>query len=203
MLLVTAHRRESWGAPMRAVGRALARIAAAHPDLRVVFPVHPNPLVREAVLPAMRDVPNVTVTEPLPYGGFSRLMKRATVILTDSGGVQEEGPSLGKPVLVMRETTERPEAVEAGTVRLVGTDEDLIAARSAGCSPIPRPTRRWPVRSTRTGTATRQQRSVAALACHFGLGPAPDEFDSLAANPATSQQEVAHRPSHEEIAAIT
>ena len=99
---------------------------AQHRDLRIVFPVHRNPLVRDAILPAIRDLPNVTITEPLPYGGFARLMNRSTVILTDSGGVQEEGPSLGKPVLVMRETTERPEAVRAGTVRLVGTDEDLI-----------------------------------------------------------------------------
>src|SRR5205814_1031716 len=107
VLLVTAHRRESWGAPLRAVGRALAMIARAHPDLRIVFPIHRNPLVREAVLPAIGDLTNVIVTEPLPYGGFARLMNRATLILSDSGGVQEEGPSLGKPVLVMRDTTER------------------------------------------------------------------------------------------------
>src|SRR5205823_7993473 len=98
---------------------------------RVVFPVHANPLVREAVLPAIEHLANVTATEPLGYGGFARLMKRATVILTDSGGVQEEGPSLGKPVLVMRETTERPEAVAAGTVKLVGTDEDRIVEEAA------------------------------------------------------------------------
>ena len=150
-------------APAGVVGRPAARgrpRAGPHRDartasLRVVFPVHRNPLVRDAVLPALRDLPNVTVTEPLPYGGFARLMNRATVILTDSGGVQEEGPSLGKPVLVMRETTERPEAVRAGTVRLVGTDEDLIVRYGrAGCSPIPPPTRRWPTRSTPTGTAS-------------------------------------------------
>ena len=91
VLLVTAHRRESWGDPLRAVGRALARIAAAHRDLRIVFPVHRNPVVRDAVLPALHELPNVIVTEPLPYGSFCRLMNRATVILTDSGGVQEEG----------------------------------------------------------------------------------------------------------------
>ena len=126
VLLVTAHRRESWGRPMREAARALATVAVAHPELRVVFPMHANPLVREAVLPAVGHLPNVTVTGPLPYGGFARLMNRASLILTDSGGVQEEGPSLGKPVLVMRDTTERPEAVRAGTVRLVGTDHDLI-----------------------------------------------------------------------------
>jgi len=88
VLLVTAHRRESWGAPLRAVGRALSRIAVAHPELLIVFPVHRNPTVREAVLPAIRHLPNVIVTEPLPYGGFARLMSRAALILTDSGGVQ-------------------------------------------------------------------------------------------------------------------
>jgi UDP-N-acetylglucosamine 2-epimerase (non-hydrolysing) len=176
VLLVTAHRRESWGAPMRAVGRALARIATAHPDLRVVFPVHANPLVREAVLPAIEHLPNVTVTGPLPYGGFSALMKRATVILTDSGGVQEEGPSLGKPVLVMRETTERPEAVQAGTVRLVGTDEDLIVKSASRLLTDRAAYTAMAGAINPYGDGHAAQRSVAALACHFGLGPAPAEF---------------------------
>ncbi len=176
VLLVTAHRRESWGGPMRAVGRALARIATAHPELRVVFPVHANPLVREAILPAIGHLPNVTVTEPLPYGGFSRLMKRATVILTDSGGVQEEGPSLGKPVLVMRETTERPEAVEAGTVRLVGTDEDLIVKSAGQLLTDPAASAAMAGAINPYGDGHAAERSVAALACHFGLGPAPAEF---------------------------
>jgi len=143
-----------------------------------VFPVHRNPLVREAVLPAIQHLPNVLITEPLPYGGFSRLMNRATLILSDSGGVQEEGPSLGKPVLVMRDTTERPEAVEAGTVRLVGTDEDLIvdtvdkllidpfayAAMANAVNPY--------------GDGRAAGRAVAALAHFFNLGPPADEFDA-------------------------
>jgi UDP-N-acetylglucosamine 2-epimerase (non-hydrolysing) len=176
VLLVTAHRRESWGAPMRAVGRALARIARAHPELRVVFPVHANPLVREAVLPAIGHLPNVTVTEPLPYGGFARLMKRATLILTDSGGVQEEGPSLGKPVLVMRDTTERPEAIEAGTVRLVGTDEDLIVNSANRLLTDPAAYAAMAGAINPYGDGHAAERSVAALACHFGLGPAAVEF---------------------------
>jgi UDP-N-acetylglucosamine 2-epimerase (non-hydrolysing) len=176
VLLVTAHRRESWGAPLRAVGRALARIARAHPELRVVFPVHANPLVREAVLPAIGHLPNVTVTGPLPYGGFARLMKRATLILTDSGGVQEEGPSLGKPVLVMRDTTERPEAVEAGTVRLVGTDEDLIAKSASQLLTDPAAYAAMAGAINPYGDGHAARRSVAALACHFGLGPAAEEF---------------------------
>lgn len=128
VLLVTTHRRENQGDTMRGMGRALARIADAYPEMVIVLPAHKNPLVREAVLPAIKSKSNVLVTEPLAYGEFTRLMSMAHIVLTDSGGVQEEAPSLGKPVLVMRENTERPEAVTAGTVKLVGTDEDAIVA---------------------------------------------------------------------------
>ncbi|KRD47289.1 UDP-N-acetyl glucosamine 2-epimerase [Oerskovia sp. Root918] len=126
ILLVTTHRRENWGGAMEGVGRALARISREFPDIEIVLPAHRNPIVRDAVLPQLVGVENVTVTEPLAYGEFARMMSLSTVILTDSGGVQEEAPSLGKPVLVMRENTERPEAVEAGAVQLIGTDEDRI-----------------------------------------------------------------------------
>ncbi|USQ79794.1 UDP-N-acetylglucosamine 2-epimerase (non-hydrolyzing) [Ornithinimicrobium faecis] len=126
ILLVTTHRRENWGDAMQGVGRALRRIGERYPDLTIVLPAHRNPIVREAVLPHIKDLPNVLVTEPLAYGEFTRVMAASTVVLTDSGGVQEEAPSLGKPVLVMRENTERPEAVEAGTVKLIGTDEERI-----------------------------------------------------------------------------
>ncbi|MGO4230375.1 non-hydrolyzing UDP-N-acetylglucosamine 2-epimerase [Arthrobacter sp. YAF34] len=126
ILLVTTHRRENQGEAMRGVGRALARLADAHPDLDIVLPVHKNPAVREAVLPALDGRANIIVTEPLAYGEFTRMLAMAHIVLTDSGGVQEEAPSLGKPVLVMRDNTERPEAVTAGTVLLIGTDEDRI-----------------------------------------------------------------------------
>ncbi|MFK0006886.1 non-hydrolyzing UDP-N-acetylglucosamine 2-epimerase [Paenarthrobacter sp. NPDC090520] len=126
ILLVTTHRRENQGDAMRGVGRALARIAEAEPDLVIVLPAHKNPVVREAVLPALEGKPNVVVTEPLAYGEFTRMLSLAHIVLTDSGGVQEEAPSLGKPVLVMRDNTERPEAVVAGTVSLIGTDEETI-----------------------------------------------------------------------------
>ena len=126
VLLVTAHRRESWGEPMAAVARALARVARELPEVHVVVPLHLNPTVREAVVPVVQDLPNVTVMEPLDYEAFAWLQDRCHVVVTDSGGVQEEAPSLGKPVLVTRENTERPEAVDAGTVRLVGTDEDRV-----------------------------------------------------------------------------
>lgn len=126
VLLVTTHRRENWGGAMEGVGRALRRLATTFPELSVVLPAHRNPVVREAILPQIEDLPNVLVTEPLAYGEFTRMMALSKIVLTDSGGVQEEAPSLGRPVLVMRDNTERPEAVDAGTVRLIGTAEDRI-----------------------------------------------------------------------------
>lgn len=126
VLLVTTHRRENLGDAMTAIGRAIARIARARPTLTVIMPLHRNPKVRERVLPEIEGLDNVHVLDPLEYGDFSRVLRRAEVVLTDSGGVQEEAPALGKPVLVLRENTERPEAVDAGTVKLIGTDEERI-----------------------------------------------------------------------------
>ncbi len=126
ILLVTTHRRENQGDAMRGMARAIARIAEANPELMVVLPMHKNPAVREAVLPALQGLDNVLTTEPLSYGEFTRMLSLSHIVLTDSGGVQEEAPSLGKPVLVMRDNTERPEAVTAGTVTLIGTEEERI-----------------------------------------------------------------------------
>jgi UDP-N-acetylglucosamine 2-epimerase (non-hydrolysing) len=109
----------------------LARLAEKFDDVDFVLPAHRNPVVREAVLPHVEDLDNVIVTEPLPYGEMAHLMSLSALVLTDSGGLQEEAPSLGVPVLVMRENTERPEAVEAGTARLIGTDEDRVVAEVA------------------------------------------------------------------------
>jgi UDP-N-acetylglucosamine 2-epimerase (non-hydrolysing) len=125
-VLVTSHRRESWGEPMSRTAAAIARLAKEFPDVAFLLPAHLNPVVREVLLPPLEGMDNVTITDPLSYADFSRAMAASSIMLTDSGGVQEEAPSLGKPVLVLRETTERPEAVVAGTVRLVGTDEQLI-----------------------------------------------------------------------------
>jgi len=125
-VLVTTHRRESWGEPMSGTASAVARLAKEFEDIRFVVPAHLNPVVREVLLPPLQGLKNVLITEPLCYSDFARAMFSSKLILTDSGGVQEEAPSLGKPVLVLRDTTERPEAVEAGTVKLVGTDEQLI-----------------------------------------------------------------------------
>jgi UDP-N-acetylglucosamine 2-epimerase (non-hydrolysing) len=127
LVLVTTHRRESWGPRMRAAMRGLRRVAEKQPEVRFLLPMHRNPVVRSVVEDELADLPNVLLTEPLSYHEFAHAMNASTVLLTDSGGVQEEAPSLGKPVLVMRESTERPEAVEAGTVKLVGTDTDVIA----------------------------------------------------------------------------
>ncbi|OVZ59866.1 UDP-N-acetylglucosamine 2-epimerase (non-hydrolyzing) [Pigmentiphaga sp. NML030171] len=126
LVLVTGHRRESFGGGFERICTALARIAEEFPDVGILYPVHLNPNVREPVNRLLTDIPNVHLIEPLEYLPFVYLMHRSALILTDSGGIQEEAPSLGKPVLVMRDTTERPEAVEAGTVRLVGTDADNI-----------------------------------------------------------------------------
>ncbi len=126
IVLVTTHRRESWGEPMRSAVGAIAEVAASHPEISVVLPLHRNPVVREVVEPALGGLPNVLLTESLPYAEFARLMSDSSLVLTDSGGVQEEAPSLGKPVLVLRENTERPEAVTAGTVRLVGTERASV-----------------------------------------------------------------------------
>jgi UDP-N-acetylglucosamine 2-epimerase (non-hydrolysing) len=132
LVLITAHRRESFGAGLDALGRAIAALARRFPDVHFVYPVHLNPNVRSSAARWLGGGrANVHLLPPQPYLAFVALMDRATLILTDSGGVQEEAPSLGKPVLVLRETTERPEAVEAGTVRLVGTDEDAIVEGTA------------------------------------------------------------------------
>ena len=126
MVLITAHRRESWGEPMARAARAMARLARMFPEVQFLLPAHLNPAVREILLPQLQHLENVLITQPLDYSDFVGAMQASDIVLTDSGGVQEEAPSLGKPVLVMRETTERPEAVVAGTVKLVGTDEDRI-----------------------------------------------------------------------------
>ncbi len=127
-LLVTAHRRENFGAGLEGICLALKTIAERHPELDLVYPVHLNPNVQEPVRRILGDTSNVFLTSPLDYGPFVYCMQHCVFILSDSGGVQEEAPSLGKPVLVLRDTTERQEAVVAGTVRLVGTDKDKIIA---------------------------------------------------------------------------
>lgn len=126
VMLVTAHRRENLGAAMEGIGAAVAELAQRFPDLTIVFPIHKNPKVRSSIAPAVEGLENVLLIEPLAYAQFTRALSLADIVLTDSGGVQEEAPSLGRPVLVMRENTERPEAVLAGTVKLIGTHRQRL-----------------------------------------------------------------------------
>lgn len=176
VVLVTAHRRESWGEPMARSAEAIGMLAASFPDVAFVLPAHLNPVVREMLLPPLRGLSNVIITEPLPYGQFCRLMEDSTIILTDSGGVQEEGPSLGKPVLVMRDTTERPEAVVAGTVRLVGTDRDLIVAEMTRLLTDADYYAEMANAVNPYGDGRAAHRSAQAIEHFFGLAAAPDQF---------------------------
>ena len=176
IILATTHRRENLGHSMDAIGRALAKLAKKHKDHILVLPVHRNPAVREAVLPHLEGKDNVIVTEPLPYAEFTKVMAAARIILTDSGGVQEEAPSLGKPVLVMRENTERPEAVEAGTVRLVGTDHDRIVFEA---NHLLEDTDAYDAMANAVnpyGDGRASARSVAAIAEMLGVGERLDDF---------------------------
>lgn len=128
VILVTAHRRENFGEGIENICRALVLLAELHPEVQIVYPVHLNPNIQGPVRRHLGQIPNILLTEPLDYLSLARLAQRAEFVITDSGGLQEEAPSLGKPVLVLREVTERPEAVQAGTVRVVGTDRERILA---------------------------------------------------------------------------
>ncbi len=177
VLLVTAHRRESWGARMRGIGQAVARLARRHPDIVVVLPAHPNPSVRSALTPALRGLPNVMLIEPLMYGAFARLLQRATIVLTDSGGIQEEAPSLGKPVLVMRDTTERPEAVSAGTARLVGTDPECVFKAVDQLLTSASAYKSMANAVNPYGDGRAAGRTVSAIEHMFQLGSSPEPFE--------------------------
>lgn len=131
IVTVTAHRRENWGPGLVGIADGVARLAKRFPDVSFVLPVHPNPQVRDVLAPRLSGFDNVLVTDTLGYATFARLLARSHLVITDSGGIQEEAPSLGKPVLVLRETTERGEGVVAGTLRLVGTNPDRIEAEGA------------------------------------------------------------------------
>jgi len=126
LIMLTAHRRENLGEPMKNMFRAIKRIVDEHSDVKVIYPIHMNPVVRETANSILGDNDRIRIIEPLEVIDFHNFLARSYMILTDSGGIQEEAPSLGKPVLVMRDTTERPEGIKAGTLKLVGTDEELI-----------------------------------------------------------------------------
>ena len=126
LIMITAHRRENLGEPMRNMFRAIRRVMEDHPNVKAIYPIHMNPVVRAAASEELGDCDRIHIIEPLEVLDFHNFLSRSYMILTDSGGIQEEAPSLGKPVLVMRDTTERPEGIKAGTLKLVGTDEDVI-----------------------------------------------------------------------------
>lgn len=179
VVLVTAHRRESWGEPMQAIGRALARLAEQHPDVLFVLPVHRNPKVREDLLPRIEGHGNVVWCDPLEYGAFCALIDRSDIVLTDSGGVQEEAPALSKPVLVMRDNTERPEAVDFGVAELVGTDENRIVERVTTLLTDEAAYTAMAQAANPYGDGHACRRILAATAALFGRGAPLPEFEPV------------------------
>lgn len=176
MVLLTAHRRENWGEPMVRIARAVATLAERYPDHLFVFPAHANPLVRDAIIPVISAYENVVVCNALDYPEFVHAQQWAKLILTDSGGVQEEAPSLGKPVLVLRENTERPEAVTAGTVKLIGTEVEAIVEHSARLLDDPAAYAAMANAVNPYGDGHAAQRSVAAIAALLGVGERLPDF---------------------------
>jgi len=178
-VLVTVHRRESFGPPLERVCEALRSLVERNGSISIVWPVHPNPSVREAVARCLKAHERIRLTEPLAYPPFVALMKASALILTDSGGIQEEAPSLGKDVLVLRATTERPEALEAGTIRLVGTDPGTIVAKTeellAGVGQ--KPQSRW-VTANPYGDGWASERIARVVLARFGFeaGAVPAGF---------------------------
>ena len=170
LIVVTAHRRESFGRGFACICDALARLAQ-RTDIQLVYPVHRNPNVMDQVYARLSGQPNVFLIEPLDYVSFVDLMRRAHLLITDSGGIQEEGPSLGKPVLVMREKTERPEAVAAGTVKLVGTDADRIVREAACLLDDEAEYDRMARIHNPYGDGHASDRIRQAIAAHFGEAP--------------------------------
>ncbi|HEY9840202.1 MAG: non-hydrolyzing UDP-N-acetylglucosamine 2-epimerase [Candidatus Sericytochromatia bacterium] len=181
IVLVTAHRRENWGEPLLRICQALLQLCQQVPELRIVFPVHKNPIVRETVMPLLAAEPRIHLTEPLDYVPLMDVMRRCRLVLTDSGGLQEEAPALGKPVLVMRLTTERPEGLEFGTARLVGTETAAIVAQVLNLLHDQSAYEAMSKAINPYGDGHAAARIVQALRWHFGLSSDPPEaFDARA-----------------------
>ena len=174
-MLVTVHRRESWGKPLRRVLEAVEQIVDEHPDLRCVLPAHANPAVRAQVDEALAHHPRVVVTGPLPYRDLCRVLSRSSIVLTDSGGIQEEAPSFRVPVLITRELTERMEAVETGWAQLVGTDPAEIVAAAKGLLDGVAP---LPATGNPFGDGHSARRGAEAIGWLLGRGSKPEEFAS-------------------------
>jgi len=163
-VLVTVHRRESFGAPLRGIFRALRELAGRFPDVRWIYPVHPNPNVAGPAAELLQGLPNLRLCEPLDYGQLVRRLRRARLALTDSGGIQEEAPSFGTPVLVLRERTERPEGIAAGVAKLVGTEPGRIVAEVSRLLTDPAARRRMAVGVSPYGDGRAAERIAAILA---------------------------------------
>ena len=177
IVLVTTPRRENLGEPMRHVYKALRQLTEEFDDVEIVFPVHKNPKVREVVNEELGGLSKVHLIDPLDYEPFANLMHRACLILTDSGGVQEEAPALGKPVLVLRDTTERPEAVEAGTVKLIGTDRERVYKEARRLLTDKEEYGRMAESVNPYGDGQASRRIIQAILYHYGLaGDRPDVF---------------------------
>jgi UDP-N-acetylglucosamine 2-epimerase (non-hydrolysing) len=176
LVVVTAHRRENWGGGLAGIAEGVALVATSHQDVRFVLPMHPNPAVREALLPALAPLPNVLLVEPIRYTSMARLLARCDFVITDSGGIQEEAPSFGKPVLVARDSTERSEGIEAGTLRLVGTDPGNIAFEADRLLDDPATYAAMARAENPYGDGRAADRIVAAFMHLHGHGPPPAPF---------------------------
>lgn len=174
LILMTMHRRENFGAPAAAVLEAVRDLCAAFPDLTVLYPVHPNPNVRGPAEAMLGDHPQVRLTEPLDYENLVAAMKRSTLVLTDSGGLQEEAPALGKPVLVLRNETERPEAVTLGVARLIGTDRARVVAEVSRLLTDPAAYEEMAKGVSPYGDGKAAERIAALVARHVGLAERAD-----------------------------
>ncbi len=176
IILLTTHRRENWGQPMKNIFQAVKELLSKHKDITVVFPIHKNPQIRKLANEILGNLARVVMIEPLDYQPFANLMKKSYIVMTDSGGMQEEAPSLGKPVLVLRDTTERPEAVNAGTVCLVGTDKARIMEQVSVLLEDQEQYRKMSKASNPYGDGRACERIIGALSYYFGTTDRPDDF---------------------------
>ena len=176
MILLTAHRRENLGEPMHHMFRAIRRIIDEHDDVKVIYPIHMNPVVREAAKQELGDCKRVHIIEPLEVLDFHNFLARSYMILTDSGGIQEEAPSLGKPVLVLRDTTERPEGVKAGTLKLVGTDPDKVKEAMTSLLTEEALYKEMSKAPNPYGDGKASERIVQAIKVYFNLEDSVSEF---------------------------
>lgn len=176
LIYMTSHRRENWGENLERICRAARRIVEAHEDVQLVYPVHLNPTVRDTVFTILSGHPRIHLLDPLGIVDNHNFMARSTLILTDSGGIQEEAPSLGVPVLVLRDTTERPEGIDAGTLKLVGTDEEAIVREAERLLTDKSAYEDMAGRKNPYGDGRAANRIVDAILYHFGRGEAPQPF---------------------------